>query len=77
MNLVKNKYLGMKVNEEVPAKKILEKKVITYFIDLEKSIQEIARVTKNKGKIAIVIGDSSLNGEKLPTTAKTHQYWLI
>lgn len=76
MNVVKNEYLGMKVKDDVPAKTLLEKKVITYFTDLEKSIKEIARVTKNKGKIAIVIGDSTLKGKKLPTTEKTHQYCL-
>ena len=73
---VKNEYLGMKVKEGIGAKKLLEKKVITYFLDLEQSVKEMVRVVKNGGKIAIVIGDSSLNGSKLPTTEKTHQFCL-
>ncbi len=76
MNEIKNEYLGMKVKENIFSKRIAEKRVITYFIDLEKSIQEMIRVTKKDGKIAIVIGDSSLNGVKLPTTAKTHQFCI-
>ena len=76
MDTVKNEYLGMKVKSDISAKKILEKKVVTYFIDLEQSVKEMVRVVKNGGKIAIVIGDSSLNGSKLPTTEKTHQFCL-
>ena len=36
----------------------------------------MVRVLKRGGKMAIVIGDSSLNGSKLPTTEKTHQFCL-
>ena len=76
MDTVKNEYLGMKVKSDILAKKLLEKKVVTYFIDLEQSVKEMVRVVKEGGKIAIVIGDSSLNGSKLPTTEKTHQFCL-
>ena len=76
MTIIKNEYLGMKVKENTGAKRLLEKKVITYFLDLEQSVKEMIRVTKQGGKIAIVIGDSSLNGNKLPTTDKTHQFCL-
>ncbi|RLC47589.1 MAG: hypothetical protein DRH57_03800 [Candidatus Cloacimonadota bacterium] len=76
MEDVKKEYLGMKIKPNIPARKLLEKRVITYFDDLEKSIQEMARVLKPGGKIAIVIGDSTLNGRKLPTTHKTNDYCL-
>lgn len=74
MSAVKNEYLGMKVRDDISSRRILEKRVITYFLDLEQSVKEIARVVKSGGKVAIVIGDSSLNGNKLPTTEKTHQF---
>ena len=74
MSRIKNEYLGMKIREDIMEKRLLEKKVITYFLDLEKSIQEMIRVTKNGGKIAIVIGDSTLNGSRLPTTKKTDEF---
>lgn len=76
MEDVKNEYLGMKVKSNVLAKRLLEKKVITYFDDLEKSVQEMVRVLKTGGQIAIVIGDSTLEGKKLPTTQKTHDYCI-
>lgn len=76
MNDVKNEYLGMKTKQDVLAKKLMEKRVITYFMDLEISIREMVKVLKKKGKMAIVIGDSSLEGNKLPTTQKTHQFCL-
>ncbi len=76
MNDVKNEYLGMKTKKDVLAKRLLEKRVITYFMDLDTSIREMARVLKREGKVAIVIGDSSLEGNKLPTTQKTHQSCL-
>jgi len=76
MEDVKNEYLGMKVKPGISAKRLLEKKVITYFGDLEQSIKEMVNVLKPKGKIAIVIGDSTLDGKKLPTTQKTHNYCL-
>ena len=76
MDIIKKEYLGMKIREEIWEKKTLEKKVVTYFIDLEESIKEMVRVSKEGAKIAIVIGDSSLNGNKLPTTEKTQQFCL-
>ena len=76
MDNVKNEYLGMKIRKGILEKRKIEKKVVTYFMDLEKSIYEIVRVTKKKGKIAIIIGDSSLNGIRLPTTQKTHEYCM-
>ena len=36
MNKVKNEYLGMKIKEDIISKRIAEKRVITYFLDLEK-----------------------------------------
>jgi len=76
MEDVKNEYLGMKVKSNVNAKRLIEKKVITYFEDLEKSVNEMVKVLKTGGKIAIVIGDSTLDGNKLPTTKKTHDFCI-
>ena len=76
MDEVKNEYLGMKVKNDIVSRRIMEKRVITYFLDLKQSIKEMIRVTKKGGKIAIVIGDSSLNGSRLPTTEKTNQFCL-
>lgn len=76
MDEVKNKYLGMKIKPEISSNRLIEKKVITYYDDLEISIKEMVRVLKRNGKIAIVIGDSTLGGQKLPTTQKTHNFCL-
>ena len=70
MDDIKGQYLGMKTKQDVFAKRLLEKRVITYFIDLETSVKEMTRVLKKGGQIAIVIGNSSLEGRKLPTTQK-------
>ncbi|KPJ56044.1 hypothetical protein AMJ49_05855 [Parcubacteria bacterium DG_74_2] len=71
---IKNLYLGMRTRNNLKNKKILENKVITYFDDLKKSVFEMANVLKKGGKIAIVIGDSTIYSKKLPTTKKTHSY---
>lgn len=76
MEEIKNKYIGMKINENLNFKSFIEKKIITYFNDLKKSIEEMVRVLKQNGKIAIIIGDSTVSGEKLPTTKKTHDFAL-
>lgn len=71
---IKNLYLGMRIRDNLKDKKILENKVITYFDDLKKSVFEMANVLKKRGKIAIVVGDSTIYSKKLPTTKKTHNY---
>jgi len=76
MENIKNEYLGMKVKQDTHSNRLIEKKVITYFDDLENSIKEMIRVLKPNGKIAIIIGDSTLEGKKLPTTQKTHEYCI-
>jgi len=76
MNKIRNKYIGMRIDGGLNFKTLLEKKIITYFKDLEKSIEEMFRALKQNGKIAIVIGDSTVNGQKLSTTEKTHEFAL-
>jgi len=76
MENIKNEYLGMKVKQGIKSNRLIEKKVIAYFDDLENSVKEMIRVLKPNGKIAIVIGDSTLDGKKLPTTQKTHEYCI-
>jgi len=76
MQTVKNEYLGMKIKHGLPGRKLVEKKIITYYNDLETSIKEMVRVLKKNGKIAVVIGDSTVNGKKLPTTQKTKEFCL-
>lgn len=74
MQDIKNLYLGMRVKDDFKNKKLLSNKIITYFDDLQKSIIEMAKVLKSGGKIAIIIGDSTVYSKKLPTTKKTHEF---
>lgn len=77
MKDVKNKYIGMKIKDDIKEKKIIEKKIISYFHDLEISIKQMVNVLKPNGKIAIVIGDSTISGNKLPTTKKTNEFCIM
>jgi len=76
MEDIKNLYLGMKINPDLQFRSLLEKRIITYFEDLRKSVYEMTKVLKPGGKIAIIIGDSTVNGKKLPTTKKTNEFAL-
>lgn len=42
-------------------------KIANYYLDLEKSIQEMFRVMKHEGRCVIVIGDTRYDKETLPT----------
>lgn len=75
MNKVESKYLGMRNNgrfqnyyNDLPAK------VAIYYEDLKKSIENIYWSLKPAGKLAIIIGDSTVNGKKIPTTMTTKKF---
>jgi len=76
MDDIKNLYLGMKINTNLNFRSLLEKRVVTYFEDLKNSVAEMTKVLKKSGKIAVIIGDSTVNGKKLPTTKKTNEFAL-
>jgi len=72
MKKVESKYLGMK-NIGVNKRKYgnLPPKVIFYYEDLQKSIENMFWALKPRGKMAIIIGDSTVGGKKIPTTMVT------
>lgn len=75
MKKVESKYLGMK-NEE---KKLgiygkLPPKVIRYYEDLKESVSNIFWSLKSGGKCAIIVGDSTVAREKIPTTIMTKKF---
>jgi len=75
MKKVESKYLGMKNNGELsrPYGK-LPAKVAMYYEDLKKSIENIFWTLKPKGKLAIIVGDSTVGGRKIPTTMMTKNF---
>jgi DNA modification methylase len=75
MKKIESKYLGMK-NE---ASKIgiygkLPTKVVKYYEDLKESINNIFWSLKSGGKCAIIVGDSTVAGKKIPTTIMTKRF---
>jgi len=75
MKKVESKYLGMK-NTTSSKKKYgnLPPKVILYYEDLRKSIENMYWALKPGGKMAIIIGDSTVSGKKIPTTMITKRF---
>ncbi|MBU4299366.1 hypothetical protein KJ636_04950 [Patescibacteria group bacterium] len=75
MKKVESKYLGMKNNGQ-PSRPYgeLPIKVAMYYEDLKKSIENIFWVLKQKGKLAIIVGDSTVSGRKIPTTMMTKNF---
>lgn len=72
MKKIESKYLGMK--NEIPLQKNygnLPSKVIRYYEDLKISIENMYWSLKPGGKLAIIIGDSTVSGRKIPTTMMT------
>ena len=49
-------------------------KVAKYYEDLRNSIKNIFWSLKSGGKLAIIIGDSTVNGKKIPTTMTTKKF---
>lgn len=75
MKKIESKYLGMK-NE---AKKLgiygnLPTKVVKYYEDLKESVNNIFWSLKSGGKCAIIVGDSTVLGKKIPTTIMTKKF---
>jgi len=75
MKKVESKYLGMKNSGKiVRSYGQLPMKVIMYYEDLKKSIENIFWALKPKGKLAIIVGDSTVSGRKIPTTMITKKF---
>jgi len=75
MKEVVSKYLGMK-NTSSSKRKYgnLPSKVILYYEDLRKSIENMYWALKPGGKMAMIIGDSTVSGKKIPTTMITKRF---
>jgi hypothetical protein len=75
MKKVESKYLGMKNNAQLNRRYgNLPTKVALYYEDLKKSIENIFWALKPKGKLAIIVGDSTVNSKKIPTTMMTKKF---
>ncbi len=75
MKKIESKYLGMK-NNGSPQNNYngLPLRVAMYYEDLKESIKNIYWSLKRGGKLAIIIGDSTVNGKKIPTTMTTKKF---
>ena len=75
MKKIESKYLGMKSNY-LPKRDYgnLPAKVMLYYEDLKKSVENMFWSLKPGGKIAIIVGDSTVNGRKIPTTILTKRF---
>ena len=75
MKKVESKYLGMKNNGQMSRPYgQLPIKVAMYYEDLKKSIENIFWALKPKGKLAIIVGDSTVYSKKIPTTMMTKNF---
>jgi DNA modification methylase len=52
----------------------LPSKVARYYEDLKQSISNIYWALKSGGKLAIILGDSTVNGKKIPTTLTAKRF---
>ena len=75
MKKIESRYLGMK-NKGNPKENYsgLPLRVAMYYDDLKVSIENIFWALKPGGKLAIIIGDSTVNGKKIPTTMVTKKF---
>ncbi|MEM4066527.1 MAG: DNA methyltransferase [Candidatus Micrarchaeaceae archaeon] len=72
---IESKYLGMKNNGPIKGNYSgLPPRVAMYYEDLKESIKNIFWALKPGGKLAIIIGDSTVNGKKIPTTMMTKKF---
>jgi len=71
---IESKYLGMKNGKPGGNYSGLPTKVAMYYEDLKESIKNIYWSLKPGGKLAIIIGDSTVNGKKIPTTITTKKF---
>lgn len=75
MEKIESKYLGMKNNGPLTKQYgDLPIKVAMYYEDLKKSIDNIFWALKPKGKLAIIVGDSTVYSRKIPTTMMTKNF---
>ncbi|HOQ39218.1 MAG TPA: DNA methyltransferase [Fervidobacterium sp.] len=75
MKEVESKYLGMKSKTSVKGVYAnLPYKVILYYEDLKESIQNMYWALRPGGKLAIIVGDSTVSGKKIPTTMMTKKF---
>ena len=68
MKKIESKYLGMKNGQPKSNYSGLPSRVAMYYEDLKESIKNIFWALKPGGKLAIIIGDSTVYGKKIPTT---------
>ena len=75
MKKIESKYLGMK-NSGRPKNNYtgLPLRVALYYEDLRESIKNIFWALKPGAKLAIIIGDSTVSGKKIPTTMTTKKF---
>ncbi len=71
---VESKYLGMKNGNPKGNYRRLPPRVALYYEDLKESIKNIFWALKPGGKLAIIVGDSTVNGKKIPTTMMTKKF---
>jgi len=77
---IEKKYLGMKENNLKNLDSSLSylsgfpSKVIRYYLDLKIAIENIYWALKSGGKLAIIVGDSTVDGKKIPTTIMTKRF---
>lgn len=75
MKKIESKYLGMKKSGQIKNNYSgLPSRVAMYYEDLKESIKNIFWALKPGGKLAIIIGDSTVNGKKIPTTMTTKKF---
>lgn len=74
MKEVEAKYLGMKTSNRERDFRGLPTRVTTYYQDLSKSINNIFWALKPGGSLAIIVGDSTVNSQKIPTTMMTKRF---
>ena len=74
MKELESKYLGMKTSGQGHNFKGLPPKVITYYQDLSKSIGNIFEALKPGGSLAVIVGDSTVSSQKIPTTMMTKSF---
>jgi hypothetical protein len=68
--------LGMDIKENFRDFSIsgLPYSVYNYLVELKKAYENIYKLLKPKGKFALVIGDSTLNGNEIPTTMISQKF---
>ncbi len=74
MKKIESKYLGMKNGKPRGNYSGLPPRVAMYYEDLKRSIENIFWALKPGGKLAIIVGDSTVNGKKIPTTMITKKF---